>query len=130
MRAIEDLLEKWKDEGKLLRERYALDSAARICDAHVRELMEAIEAARNECLTVDEAAIETGYSPQHLRSLLSDGAIPNSGEKGRPRIRRSDLPVRKVRTAAAKRRRLQKAGTPHSAGERKKFDARKIVRRA
>lgn len=43
-------------------------------------------------LTVAEAAAESGYSAAHLRRLLAENRIESAGSKGRPRIRRADLP--------------------------------------
>lgn len=113
------LLERWAEEAEALRERYALESAARVCEAHMRELADAVEEARNAVLTVSEAADECGYSKQHLRSLLSSGEIPNAGRKGRPRIRRKDLPPPKATTRTRK-------NTPRG-GDGGSFDARRIV---
>lgn len=47
---------------------------------------------RNEALTPDQAAEETGYSAEHLRRKIRDGTIPNAGEEGSPRVLRKDLP--------------------------------------
>lgn len=58
----------------------------------MRELTAALSAGQDELLTIAVAAVESRYSPQHLRALLAEGAIPNAGSKGRPRIRRADLP--------------------------------------
>lgn len=69
-----------------------------------REAATAAEAAwrafSDELLTLAVAARESGYSVDHLQELVSTGAIPNAGQKGRPRIRRADLP--KKATAVAK----------------------------
>jgi len=126
MTTITELLQRWTDEAAHLRERYGMDAAARLCDAHVRELTAALSARQDELLTVAAAAVETRYSTQHLRALLAEGAIPNAGTKGRPRIRRADLPSPKsvssrVRASAnGLRRRTQT--------NQKTFDASRIVR--
>lgn len=44
--------------------------------------------------SLSEAARITGYSADHLGRLLRDGVIPNHGQKGRPRVRVSEIPVR------------------------------------
>ncbi|HEX8726058.1 MAG TPA: hypothetical protein VF737_11785, partial [Gemmatimonadaceae bacterium] len=41
-----------------------------------------------------------GYSKDHLRKCVADGTIPNAGSKGRPRIRRGDLPKKATRSTA------------------------------
>jgi len=45
-----------------------------------------------ECLTLNEAAGESGFSVSHLGRLVSEGRVPNAGERYSPRIRREDLP--------------------------------------
>ncbi|HEU4630159.1 MAG TPA: hypothetical protein VFS08_10465, partial [Gemmatimonadaceae bacterium] len=46
----------------------------------------------NETLTLAEAALASGYSVDHLRHLVSSGAIANAGRKHAPRVRAGDLP--------------------------------------
>lgn len=46
----------------------------------------------DELLTLAVAAAESGYSVDHLQRLVAEGEIPNAGQKGKPRIRRADLP--------------------------------------
>ena len=53
-----------------------------------------IERQKNEVLTLAEAARESGYSADHLRHLVSSGAVENKGRKHAPRIARGDLPKR------------------------------------
>jgi len=74
--------------------RYADERTAHVCRLHAAELEEAIRTAEDEALTLTHAARESGYSSDHLRHLVADGTIPNAGEKGRPRIRRGDLPMK------------------------------------
>lgn len=45
-----------------------------------------------ESLTLKEAAIESGYSEAHLSRLIAERRVENTGKKGAPRLRRSDLP--------------------------------------
>lgn len=54
-------------------------------------------------LTLAEAAVETGYSSDHLGWLIRVGKIPN-GRRGAPRIWRKDLPARADRPTARDRR--------------------------
>lgn len=92
METLMTLVQKWTDEANHLRDRYGLETAARICEAHVNELEAAVVASKSEILTVTQAAEESGYSEQHLRALIAEGRVANAGQKGRPRIRRSELP--------------------------------------
>ena len=64
-----------------------------------RELDEYEQQRALECLTLEEAAIASGYSQAHLQRLVAEGTIPNAGATHRPRIRRQDLP-RKPRSRA------------------------------
>ena len=41
---------------------------------------------------ITEAVAASGYSADHLRSLVATGAIQNAGRRGSPRIRQGDLP--------------------------------------
>jgi hypothetical protein len=45
-----------------------------------------------EELPIAEAAEESGLSVSALEKQIARGALLNSGDKGRPRIRRCDLP--------------------------------------
>jgi len=45
-----------------------------------------------EALTLTQAANESGYTPDHLGRLLSEGRLENAGERNSPRIRRGELP--------------------------------------
>ena len=125
MDTVEALMARWADEARRLRDRYALESAARVCEAHVRELREVLSAQQDALLTVAEAAAECGYSRQHLRALLASGDLPNAGRRGRPRIRRADLPSRKP---TSKEPPADSATRANPRPRQKEFDARRIVR--
>ena len=95
---LRDLAHEWKAEAERLRSRYGLEEMARLCEAHLAELLETVTESEDQALTLDDAARESGYSKRRLRELVSAGEVPNAGEKGRPRIRRADLPRRVSRT--------------------------------
>lgn len=95
MRHLKILAEAWRQEGERLRERYEALGLAKLCDTHAAELEEAIGRRLDEELTLTQAAAESGYSKPHLRRLIRDREIPNAGRKGRPRIRRGDLPLKR-----------------------------------
>lgn len=88
------LADSWREEADRLRERYGADRLARLSEVHARELEKLLNLGLDEELTLAEAAEVSGYSKSHLRHLVSDGEIPNAGRKGRPRIRRADLPMK------------------------------------
>lgn len=87
-----DLPAAWRDRAAEL-EPYA-GPAAEAFRRAADELDAALREAADEELTLQEAAEESGYSTRRLRELLSEGEVPMgpSGRKGRPRIRRADLP--------------------------------------
>lgn len=60
------------------------------------ELEAALSAHRDETLTLVEAAMESGFTADHLGQLVKRGRIPNAGRDGAPRIRRRDLPVKRA----------------------------------
>jgi hypothetical protein len=67
-------------------------SAAEAFRVAADELEEALRVAEDEELTLSEAAAASGYSERRLREMLADETLPQAGRKGRPRIRRADLP--------------------------------------
>lgn len=72
---------------------YAPDAAA-IFEQVADQLAEAFDRYDDERLTVAQASRESGLSTAHLYRALRSGALPNVGFRGRPRIRRADLPRR------------------------------------
>lgn len=82
---------RWEREAETLA-RNLDERGASLLRLHATELREALRDQGSEELTLSEAALESGYSEDHLRHLVADGTIPNAGERGRPRIRRGDLP--------------------------------------
>jgi hypothetical protein len=89
--ALLSLAQRWLTEAETLR-RYGDERGAHVCELHAAEIEAAVKAANDEQLTLEEAERESGYTRDHLRHLVADGAIPNAGRSGRPRIRRGDLP--------------------------------------
>ena len=93
MNVLQALRETWLSEAETL-ERYRDERGAHLCRLHAQELEEAERTAGEELLTLAQASEVSGYSQDHLRHLITAGTIPNAGEKGRPRIRRADLPMK------------------------------------
>lgn len=108
----ESLSDRWRQRADQL-EPYAPAAATafRACadefDAQARHDAEAV-------LTIHEAAVASGYSPEHIRHQIAAGALKNVGKKGRPRVRAGDLP-----------RKAARAGSVYDAGA----DALSLVRR-
>jgi len=46
----------------------------------------------NTPLNLQQGAVESGYSADHLGRLVKDGAIPNAGRQKAPKVLRKDLP--------------------------------------
>jgi hypothetical protein len=68
---------------------------AEVLERIATEIESAWSAYWMEQLTVAEAAVESGYSPDYLRELVRDGSIPDRrppGDCGRIRIQRRHLP--------------------------------------
>ncbi|MCK5489030.1 MAG: hypothetical protein KAI98_03535 [Gemmatimonadetes bacterium] len=86
------LAANWRSDA----DRYERDEALVRGEAVLRRAADELEAAWNawqlEELTVAQAANESGYTISAIEKQLRWGRIPNAGEAGRPRIRRSDLP--------------------------------------
>ena len=97
---VHALAREWQAEGARLRERYGLEEMAKLCETHASELLDAVREADDEPLTLAQAATESGYSARRLREFVAEGSIPNAGERGRPRIRRGDLPKKPGATSA------------------------------
>jgi hypothetical protein len=89
------LPDRWREHAGDIRA-YAAEAAA-IFDQCADQLAEAFKRYDDEALTVGQAARESGYSTTHLFRALRQGKLPNAGFRGRPRIRRADLPHRPSR---------------------------------
>jgi hypothetical protein len=54
-----------------------------------------------QCVSLTEAARQTGYSADHLGRLVRKGKIRNVGRKGSPRLLIKDVPQRRAKVATA-----------------------------
>jgi hypothetical protein len=86
----------WRQRAKDLRDYGALPAAV-AWERAAQELESELLSEENEELTLGQAVLESGYSERALRQKIATGDIPNAGERGRPRIRRRDLPHRPAR---------------------------------
>ena len=95
---LSDLAARWRDDADRFR-RLGQEAPAAMAKAYANELEERLRAWQLEALTLEEAAEESGFAYSTLQQKVSAGEIPNAGERGRPRVRRRDLPRRSpVRT--------------------------------
>lgn len=83
---------KWRNEADALRRRHATVDGAELCKELLTDFDLVVAAEMEILLNLQEAAAESGYSPDHLGSLIRKNVIPNAGRAGAPKIRRSDLP--------------------------------------
>lgn len=91
------LAARWREEAAILRRRKATDLAELLEDCATE--LEAEERERAlEALTLEQAVSESGYTYSALQKMLAEGELPNAGKKGKPLVRRGDLP-RKARRA-------------------------------
>ena len=88
-----DLAAAWVEDAKFLREHGASEAAV-TTEKHAQQVLDAVKRAADERLTLAESASASGYSKRRLSELIADGTIPNAGARGRPRVRRGDLPMR------------------------------------
>ena len=95
MTAMTDLLARWRSEAETV-ERCGHESTSKLIRRLAVEVDEALRDDQDERLTLAEAALESSYSTEHLRKRVAAETIPNAGEQGRPRIRRGDLPLKRV----------------------------------
>lgn len=91
MATLQDLLAKWETRRAEAARLKALVPLETIAGEIIAELA-ALAPSGDEVLSLAEAAQESGYSVDRLQHLVAEGAIPNAGRKGKPGIRRRDLP--------------------------------------
>ena len=96
-RSIVTLVTAWRTEAERL-DRFAAAGAATAFRDAALQLESALRAEEGELLTLAESALVSGHSVDHLRHLVSAGTIANAGRKGKPMIRRADLPKKATRT--------------------------------
>lgn len=80
-----------------LRDQFGDEARARALEWAAEQVEHALALRADEQLTLAEAALRSGYSPDHLARLIREGKLPNSGRAHAPRIRAADLPSRGVR---------------------------------
>jgi hypothetical protein len=85
------LLERWRTEAEVLRRRGAQPQADALETCAV-ELEEFERACELEALSLEQAVTVSGYSYSALQKMVAAGELANVGKKGKPRVRRGDLP--------------------------------------
>jgi hypothetical protein len=93
MKELKDLAARWLEEAETL-DRYRDERGGSLCRMLAAELQAALANHEREVLTLAQASQVSGYTADHLRHLISEGAIPNAGIKGSPRVKRGDVPMK------------------------------------
>ena len=73
-------------------ERYAPAAAQAFNDA--ADQLEDVLQATSDSVSIKEAATLGGFSVDHIQRLVRQGRIENVGRKGKPRIRREEVPTK------------------------------------
>ena len=92
--AVAEILAKWEARHAEWQRLGVQVSGAAIADEILTDLHALTRANALEALTLREAAMLSGYTVDHLQRLVSAGQLENIGRKGRPRVRRGDLPLK------------------------------------
>lgn len=121
------LVETWRAEASLLRVRYEQAAIAAACEAHAEELERAVGALGHGVLTLRDAVRVSGYSSAHLRMLLQHGLLTNAGGRGRPRLLRSELPIKRENTRTAAGSRFDSDTAAAAALQRSSADLRQVA---
>ncbi len=94
MDALHATLDEIRRKAAELREQFGDEPRARALEWAVQQVESALRSSANAQPTLREAALQSGYSADHLARLIRKGKLPNAGRRGSPRIRAGDLPTR------------------------------------
>lgn len=98
-----DLPEVFRTRARILRRYGGAEGTASAWATAAEEVQFALAGQAEECLTLQEAARESGYTPKHLKRLIREGKIPSEPDRT---IRREHLPIKPGSGVAN--------GTPHT----------------
>lgn len=90
---LSDLLRRWEEDLVTLR-KYGANEAVSTKEADLQDLSEWFREFQLEKLTLEEASDWSGLAYDTIRKRVARGEIPNVSRKGRPRVRRCDLPTK------------------------------------
>ncbi len=111
-----DLSTTWRQRAQYLSD-FGDPNSARLWQLAAAELDQALQALGEETLTLVEAAAVSGYTADHIGSLVRSGKIRNVGRPNAPRVRRAELPIKSPtspgRPAATPRQQRRKAAGKH-----------------
>jgi hypothetical protein len=98
--SFNSLAAKWRDVAATLRH-YSASPQGQVLEACAAELETAVREWLLETLTIEQAAEESGYSYSAIQKQIASGVLENAGAKGRPLVRRSELPKKGGQSKAA-----------------------------
>lgn len=87
------LAQRWREEAALLRRR-AASPQAEVLESCAAELEAWARERELQALTLEQAAAESGYTYSAIEKMVRRGELQNVGQKGRPRVRRGELPCK------------------------------------
>jgi AraC-like DNA-binding protein len=93
----DSLIVQWRELAEILRAEGCPEVAA-ARERCANELETVLHTTKNEPLSINQAAQESGYSAEYLRRLLRETPALNIGRVGKPLIRRRDLPRKATTT--------------------------------
>jgi hypothetical protein len=82
---------EWRRHAETLRA-FGAAGQAEVLDRCADELERALASQEGELLTLQQAALVSGYSADHLGRLIRRGTLTNLGRRRAPRVRRTELP--------------------------------------
>jgi hypothetical protein len=85
------LIIKWRELAEVLKAEGCPEVAA-ARERCATELETVLHAQQSEALSIDQAAVESGYNADYLRRLLRTTPALNAGRAGKPLILRRDVP--------------------------------------
>ncbi len=94
MMSTDEVVARWEARRLEWARLHAVVDGATIAAEVIEDLRSIVRARALDILSLSEAARESGYSADHLARLVREGRIPNAGRRGKPMIRRTDLPIR------------------------------------
>ena len=87
-----EFVSKWTAEAEAMQHRKVQVDGAALLEEVLDDFSSVMEAQGEACLSLRQAAIESGYSADYLGRLVRSGVIPNAGRPKAPRILRKNLP--------------------------------------
>lgn len=97
---IQTVLARWLQRREDFRQFKASVDGESVCEMVIADLRVLAEDGAAELLTLEEAARRSGYTADHLGSLVRSGKIQNHGRKNAPRVRACDVPKKSNLTSA------------------------------